>query len=162
MKKIIPSRAGREWCRWRWWRALRLTMRGSHPAVKFRLTRRTTHAESSFFLLHLGRPRLPFNRRGLVPEVRWRSTRPSSPGLRPSPQSIDSSSCSFLSLTNAIAFDLGEDVWRFHWSPALGWRGAKAFAGRFLMASQALLRADKLITRDANRYVRDLPRLRLI
>jgi len=29
------------------------------------------------------------------------------------------------------------------------------------MASQALLRADKLITRDANRYVQDLPRLRL-
>src|SRR5580704_3108955 len=113
MKKIIPSRAGREWCRWRWWRALRLTMRGSHPAVKFRLTRRTTHAEPSFFLLHLRRPRLTLNCRGPVPKVRWRSTRPSSPGFRPSPHSNGPLIARVLEeISIAIDFDLGEDVWR--------------------------------------------------
>jgi predicted nucleic acid-binding protein len=71
----------------------------------------------------------------------------------------------------AVDFDLGEDVWRL---------AAKSFAlyairrrrsgggmpkrllPDFLIASHALLRADRLMTRDASRYSQDFPTLRLL
>jgi len=71
----------------------------------------------------------------------------------------------------AVDFDLGEDVWR------LAARSFAAYAVRrrrsgggspkrlladFLIASHALLKADRLMTRDINRYAMDFPNLRLI
>jgi predicted nucleic acid-binding protein len=71
----------------------------------------------------------------------------------------------------AVDFDLGEDVWRL---------AAKSFAAYairrrrsgggspkrllpdFVIASHALLRADRLMTRDASRYAQDFPSLRLL
>jgi|SRR5271157_658943 len=70
----------------------------------------------------------------------------------------------------AVDFDLEEDVWR---------QAAKSFAAYarrrrrsagdspkrllvdFVIASHALLRADRLMTLDAKRYSQDFPRLRL-
>jgi predicted nucleic acid-binding protein len=74
-------------------------------------------------------------------------------------------------LSVAIDFDLGEDVWR------LAANGFSTYANRrrrsgggspkrllpdFVIASHALLKADRLMTRDANRYAIDFPDLRLI
>jgi len=71
----------------------------------------------------------------------------------------------------AVEFDLGEDVWR------LAAAGFSAYALRrrrssggspkrllvdFLIGAHALLRCDRLMTRDANRYAHDFPALRLI
>jgi predicted nucleic acid-binding protein len=71
----------------------------------------------------------------------------------------------------AVDFDLGEDVWR------LAARSFSAYAVRlrrsgggspkrlladFVIASHAQLKADRLMTRDANRYAIDFPNLRLI
>jgi hypothetical protein len=71
----------------------------------------------------------------------------------------------------AVDFDLGEPVWR---------QAAKSFAAYverrrrsrggppkrllvdFIVASHALLRADRLMTFDATRYEHDFPKLRLI
>ncbi len=71
----------------------------------------------------------------------------------------------------AVDFDLGEDVWQL---------AAKSFAAYairrrrsgggspkrlppdFVIASHAQLQADRLMTRDANRYAVDFPNLRLI
>jgi predicted nucleic acid-binding protein len=71
----------------------------------------------------------------------------------------------------AIDFDLEEDVWM---------RAAESFANYairrrrsgggppkrllvdFLIASHALLRADRLMTHDTNRYALDFPNLRLV
>jgi predicted nucleic acid-binding protein len=71
----------------------------------------------------------------------------------------------------AIDFDLEQDVWR------LAARTFAAYANRrrqsgggspkrllpdFVIAAHALLQADRLMTRDANRYSLDFPKLRLI
>lgn len=71
----------------------------------------------------------------------------------------------------AVDFDLGEDVWR------LAATGFAAYAVRrrnsgggspkrlladFVIAAHALLRADRLMTRDASRYTLDFPNLRLV
>jgi predicted nucleic acid-binding protein len=71
----------------------------------------------------------------------------------------------------AIDFDLDEDVWML---------AAESFAAHairrrrsgggppkrllpdFVIAAHALLKADRLMTRDANRYSQDFPNLRLI
>ena len=70
-----------------------------------------------------------------------------------------------------VDFDLGEEVW--HAAAA----GFSVYANRrrrsggglpkrlpadFLIASHALLKADRLMTRDAKRYATDFPNLRLI
>lgn len=69
-----------------------------------------------------------------------------------------------------VDFDLGEDVWRF----AAGRFSAYAIRRRssggspkrllvdFVIGAHALLKADRLMTRDANRYAQDFPNLRLI
>jgi predicted nucleic acid-binding protein len=71
----------------------------------------------------------------------------------------------------AIDFDLGEDVWRRAATSfaaysirrcTSGGGAPKRLLADFLIASHVLLRADKLMTRDANRYVQDFPSLRLI
>src|SRR6202795_3444662 len=112
MKKIIPSRPGREWCRSRWWRALRLTMRGSHPAMKFRLTRRTTHADPSFFLLHLRRPRLPLNCSRARAEGALAGSAPVFAELTSIPAVNGQLIAKLLGeMSIAIDFDLCEDVW---------------------------------------------------
>jgi predicted nucleic acid-binding protein len=71
----------------------------------------------------------------------------------------------------AVDFDLGEDIWR------LAARSFSAYAMRrrrsgggspkrmladFVIAAHAQLQADRLMTRDANRYSQDFPNLRLI
>ena len=71
----------------------------------------------------------------------------------------------------AIDFDLGEDVWRLAASSfaAYAVRRLRSGGGRprrllvdFMVASHALLRADRLMTRDASRYGQDFPNLRII
>ena len=71
----------------------------------------------------------------------------------------------------ATDFDLGEDVWRLAATSfaayALrrrrsGGGSAKRLPADFVIASHALLRADRLMTRDANRFGQDFPTLRLV
>jgi hypothetical protein len=71
----------------------------------------------------------------------------------------------------AIDFDLGEDVWRLAASTfstyasrrrKSGGGQAKRLLADFVIASHALLKADRLMTRDASRYRQDFPNLRLI
>jgi hypothetical protein len=71
----------------------------------------------------------------------------------------------------AIDFDLGEDAWRLAATSFAAYAIRRRRSGGglpkrlpadFLIASHALLRADRLMTRDANRYSQDFPNLRLI
>ncbi len=71
----------------------------------------------------------------------------------------------------AVDFDLTEDVWRLaartFASYALrrrrsGGGAPKRLPADFVIASHALLQADRLMTRDANRYGQDFPTLHLI
>jgi predicted nucleic acid-binding protein len=71
----------------------------------------------------------------------------------------------------AIDFDLGEDIWRCAAASFAAYairrrRSAGGLAKRmpadFAIASHALLKADRLMTRDASRYTLDFPNLRLI
>jgi predicted nucleic acid-binding protein len=71
----------------------------------------------------------------------------------------------------AIDFDLGEDVWRFAATSfaayAIRRRGSgggspKRLLADFVIASHALLKADRLMTRDADRYGQDFPSLHLM
>jgi len=71
----------------------------------------------------------------------------------------------------AVDFDLGEDVWRFAATSFAayavrrrrsGGGSPKRLPADFLIASHALLQADRLMTRDASRYGQDFPSLRLI
>lgn len=70
----------------------------------------------------------------------------------------------------AIDFDLGEDVWRLAASSFAsyatrrrrsGGGSPKRLVADFLIASHALLKADRLMTLDANRYGLDFPNLRM-
>ncbi len=70
-----------------------------------------------------------------------------------------------------VDFDLGEDVWRFAATSFAayairrrrsGGGSPKRLPADFVIASHALLKADRLMTRDANRYGLDFPKLRLI
>jgi predicted nucleic acid-binding protein len=71
----------------------------------------------------------------------------------------------------AVDFDLGEDVWRFAATSFAayairrrrsGGGSAKRLPADFVIASHALLKADRLMTRDTNLYALDFPNLRLI
>ena len=71
----------------------------------------------------------------------------------------------------AVDFDLGEDVWRFAAMSFAAYAirrrhsagGApKRLPADFVIASHALLKADRLMTRDGNRYGQDFPALHLI
>jgi predicted nucleic acid-binding protein len=71
----------------------------------------------------------------------------------------------------AIDFDLGEDVWRFAAASFAayatrrrrsGGGSPKRLLADFVIASHALLQADRLMTRDANLYALDFPKLRLV
>lgn len=71
----------------------------------------------------------------------------------------------------AVDFDLGEDVWRYAATSfaAYAIRRRRSGGGEpkrlpadFVIASHALLHADRLMTRDAGRYSQDFPTLRLI
>jgi predicted nucleic acid-binding protein len=70
-----------------------------------------------------------------------------------------------------IDFDLGEDVWKLaatNFSAYAirrrrsGGGSPKRLLDDFIIASHALLKADRLMTRDANRHATDFPNLRLI
>jgi len=74
-------------------------------------------------------------------------------------------------MTIAVDFDLGQDVWRLAATSFAayairrrnsGGGSPKRLPADFVIASHALLHADRLITRDANRYGQDFPTLRLI
>ena len=71
----------------------------------------------------------------------------------------------------AVDFDLGEDVWRLAATTFAAYANRRRRSGGgapkrmltdFVIASHALLKADRLMTRDANRYGQDFPNLRLI
>ena len=71
----------------------------------------------------------------------------------------------------AVDFDLGEDVWRLAATSFAayairrrrsGGGSPKRLLSDFVIASHALLKTDRLMTRDANRYSQDFPKLRLI
>jgi predicted nucleic acid-binding protein len=71
----------------------------------------------------------------------------------------------------AIDFDLEEDVWRLaaETFSAYAVRRRRSGGGTpkrllpdFVIASHAMLKADRLMTRDASRYAQDFPNLRLI
>jgi predicted nucleic acid-binding protein len=71
----------------------------------------------------------------------------------------------------AVDFDLGEEVWQLaaRTFAAYAIRRRRSGGGSpkrllpdFVIASHALLRADRLMTRDASRYRQDFPTLRLV
>jgi predicted nucleic acid-binding protein len=71
----------------------------------------------------------------------------------------------------AIDFDMGDDVWRLAATSFAayairrrrsGGGSPKRLPADFIIAAHALLRADRLMTRDANRYGQDFPTLRLL
>ena len=71
----------------------------------------------------------------------------------------------------AIDFDLGEDVWQLAATSfaayairrrSSGGGSPKRLLVDFVIASHALLKADRLMTRDASRYGQDFPTLHLI
>jgi predicted nucleic acid-binding protein len=71
----------------------------------------------------------------------------------------------------AVDFDLGVDVWRLAASSfaAYAIRRRRSSGGSpkrllpdFVIASHALLKADRLMTRDTHRYALDFPSLRLM
>jgi hypothetical protein len=69
----------------------------------------------------------------------------------------------------AIDFDLEENVWMLAAETfatyAVRRRGEgspKRLLPDFVIAAHALVQADRLMTRDANRYSQDFPKLRLI
>jgi predicted nucleic acid-binding protein len=71
----------------------------------------------------------------------------------------------------SVDFDLGEDIWRLAASAFAAYAVRRRRSGGgspkrllvdFIVASYAVLKADRLMTRDANRYRHDFPNLRLI
>jgi predicted nucleic acid-binding protein len=71
----------------------------------------------------------------------------------------------------ALDFDIPEDVWRLAATSFAayairrrrsGGGSSKRLPADFVIASHALLQADRLMTRDASRYALDFPNLRLI
>jgi len=71
----------------------------------------------------------------------------------------------------AVEFNLGGDVWRLAATSFAayairrrrsGGGSPKRLPADFVIASHALLQADRLMTRDASRYAQDFPNLRLL
>lgn len=71
----------------------------------------------------------------------------------------------------AVDFELGEDIWRLAADTFAAYAVRRRRSGGglprrllvdFIVASHATLKADRLMTRDAKRYGRDFPNLRLI
>jgi predicted nucleic acid-binding protein len=71
----------------------------------------------------------------------------------------------------AIDFKMGDDVWRLAATSFAayairrrrsGGGSPKRLPADFIIAAHALLRADRLMTRDASRYGQDFPTLRLL
>jgi predicted nucleic acid-binding protein len=71
----------------------------------------------------------------------------------------------------ALDFELGRDVWRLAATSFAayavrrrrsGGGSQKRLPADFIIAAHALLKADRLMTRDASRYAVDFPNLRLI
>jgi|SRR5580658_339553 predicted nucleic acid-binding protein len=71
----------------------------------------------------------------------------------------------------AIDFDIEEDVWMLAAASFAAYAIRRRRSGGgppkrllpdFVIASHALLRADRLMTRDASRYTQDFPNLRII
>jgi predicted nucleic acid-binding protein len=71
----------------------------------------------------------------------------------------------------SIDFDMGEEVWQLAATTfsnyairrrRSGGGSAKRLPADFVIASHALLNADRLMTRDASRYSQDFPSLRLL
>jgi|ERR1700722_1804727 predicted nucleic acid-binding protein len=71
----------------------------------------------------------------------------------------------------AVDFDLGEDVWRLAATAFAayairrrqsGGGSPKRLLADFVIAAHALLKADRLMTRDVNLYALDFPSLQLI
>jgi hypothetical protein len=71
----------------------------------------------------------------------------------------------------AVDFHLGEDVWRLAATSFAayavrrrrsGGGSPKRLPADFVIASHALLKADRLMTRDANRFGQDFPSLRIL
>lgn len=71
----------------------------------------------------------------------------------------------------AIDFDLGEDIWRLAATSFAAYAVRRRRSGGgspkrlpmdFVIASHALLSAERLMTRDASRYRQDFPNLRLM
>jgi predicted nucleic acid-binding protein len=74
-------------------------------------------------------------------------------------------------MTISIDFDLEEEVWMLAAESFAAYAirrrssdggSPKRLLPDFVIASHALLRADRLMTRDASRYSQDFPKLRLI
>jgi len=74
-------------------------------------------------------------------------------------------------MTIAVDFDLGEDVWQLAATSfnayamrrrRSGGGSPKRLLADFVIASHAQLRADRLMTLDASRYILDFPQLRLL
>lgn len=71
----------------------------------------------------------------------------------------------------AVDFDLGDDVWRLAAETFAayatrrrrsGGSSPKRLLADFVIASHAQLKADRLMTRDPQRYMLDFPKLRII
>jgi predicted nucleic acid-binding protein len=71
----------------------------------------------------------------------------------------------------SVDFELGEDVWQLTAARFAAYATRRRRSGGglpkrllvdFIVASHAMLKADRLMTRDANRYGQDFPSLRLI
>jgi predicted nucleic acid-binding protein len=71
----------------------------------------------------------------------------------------------------AIDFDLNEDVWMLAAASFASYATRRRRSGGgspkrllpdFVIASHAMLQADRLMTRDASRYAQDFPNLRII
>jgi predicted nucleic acid-binding protein len=78
---------------------------------------------------------------------------------------------SLVEMRIAVDFDLGEDVWRLAAVSFAAYATRRRRSGGgspkrllvdFIVASHAMLKADRLMTRDAKRYSQDFPNLRLI
>jgi predicted nucleic acid-binding protein len=74
-------------------------------------------------------------------------------------------------MTIAVDFNLGEDIWRLAATSFAAYAIRRRNSGGdspkrllvdFIIASHALLRADRLMTRDSSRYALDFPDLRLM
>ncbi len=115
---------------------------------------------------------MPLSWQRLAPRVRWWVSAPVFAELSAHPLANSQFVEKFLrEVSIAVDFDLGEDVWRLAAASFAAYAIRRRRSGGdspkrllvdFVIASHALIRADRLMTRDANRYGQDFPNLRLI